>query len=720
MRHPSNRSLRISVFCALGSLPLACDDADTSVHPRETSFEGTLVQVISEVASEPEKFYLSRDGDWIRLALTQSPAIEANQPIRVTGEYNAQLDQIDVETLEAAPDLASFRLSSNAPRGSMALFLVKDTSLAGAPDPYTHGDVEAQLISGARSADAFLRESSFGQFGLTADIFGWYTMDVGDCSLDRVRSEIETLGAQIDGYVSDDYRHAGFVVIGPNGPCWGGGWGTYGSPDGTGYSWYGPNDAAIYAHEIGHNLGMAHASGKLCAHGEFSPLSGRCQDVEYFDPLDTMGWHWEFRHFSSHRKAQLGWISPDHVQQVGGSGTYTVVPQEQPLPGIQSLLIPIPGTSESYHLEVRSDFGFDAGLGQTVLLRRVRDTLINQTYLIDASPESNPALSGESQRDASLDVGQTFYDAEAGIAISLLGFSGTTATFDIQLNGPSCDDGIANGGETDVDCGGPCSPCADGLACDDHWDCQDYTCESAVCVDADGGGLSATFYGDTTFTSVVTQSIVPTVDWNAGGGVAPGFWYSDNFSIRYEGQILPRYSDVYTFTTTTDDVSRLWIDGQLLIDIGYGTASNTISLVADEPYDIVMEYVEYGGDAYAQLRWESANQAPEIIPQGRLLPAAAASSVRCDISYASAGYGGFGIHNAFVVNDGSTPIQGWSVELSFGPATPQLGWIWGATAVTQGNTLTISGPDVLAPGQVRYFGLGGNYTGPTPAFSCQG
>src|SRR5690606_7278964 len=34
-----------------------------------------------------------------------------------------------------------------------------------------------------------------------------------------------------------------------------------------------------------------------------------------------------------------------------------------------------------------------------------------------------------------------------------------------------CDDGIRNGGETDVDCGGPCGPCADGQSCRADDDC---------------------------------------------------------------------------------------------------------------------------------------------------------------------------------------------------------------------------------------------------------
>ncbi|MEZ4449258.1 MAG: hypothetical protein R3B09_07240 [Nannocystaceae bacterium] len=46
---------------------------------------------------------------------------------------------------------------------------------------------------------------------------------------------------------------------------------------------------------------------------------------------------------------------------------------------------------------------------------------------------------------------------------------------------PSCDDGVANGDESDVDCGGPCPPCGDGLFCGGSDECQSEVCQSGVC-----------------------------------------------------------------------------------------------------------------------------------------------------------------------------------------------------------------------------------------------
>ncbi|MEO7330696.1 MAG: hypothetical protein ABI193_19125, partial [Minicystis sp.] len=53
------------------------------------------------------------------------------------------------------------------------------------------------------------------------------------------------------------------------------------------------------------------------------------------------------------------------------------------------------------------------------------------------------------------------------------------------IGGPGCVDGIKNGTETDVDCGGgACDTCGDGKACVAAADCASVNCTGAVCVAA--------------------------------------------------------------------------------------------------------------------------------------------------------------------------------------------------------------------------------------------
>ena len=50
-----------------------------------------------------------------------------------------------------------------------------------------------------------------------------------------------------------------------------------------------------------------------------------------------------------------------------------------------------------------------------------------------------------------------------------------------DLTAPTCNDGIKNGSETDVDCGGNCAKCSSGKGCAIGGDCTDLVCTGAVC-----------------------------------------------------------------------------------------------------------------------------------------------------------------------------------------------------------------------------------------------
>lgn len=48
---------------------------------------------------------------------------------------------------------------------------------------------------------------------------------------------------------------------------------------------------------------------------------------------------------------------------------------------------------------------------------------------------------------------------------------------------PSCADQVGNGNETDVDCGGACEPCATGKGCAKNADCDSKACVNGTCVE---------------------------------------------------------------------------------------------------------------------------------------------------------------------------------------------------------------------------------------------
>ena len=87
---------------------------------------------------------------------------------------------------------------------------------------------------------------------------------------------------------------------------------------------------------------------------------------------------------------------------------------------------------------------------------------------------------------------------------------------------------------------------------------------------------------------------------------APGL-PEDKFSVRWKGTIIPP-DTIYHIGTSTDDGSRLYVDGELLIDDwtehGEKPLSADVKLIPGREYDIVFEYYESGMGASARLTWD--------------------------------------------------------------------------------------------------------------------
>ena len=99
----------------------------------------------------------------------------------------------------------------------------------------------------------------------------------------------------------------------------------------------------------------------------------------------------------------------------------------------------------------------------------------------------------------------------------------------------------------------------------------------------------------------------------------------NTYVVRWTGAVQPQFNDTYTFYTTSDDGARLWVNGQLLIDHWVDgsptTLSGQITLVAQQRYNIQMDYYQNGGGAQAQLAWSSPSAGPmTVIPQTQLYP----------------------------------------------------------------------------------------------------
>lgn len=148
-----------------------------------------------------------------------------------------------------------------------------------------------------------------------------------------------------------------------------------------------------------------------------------------------------------------------------------------------------------------------------------------------------------------------------------------------------------------------------------------------------GIGLLGAYWSNVTSAAFIAPSfnIAPTlvrtdavVNFDWGNGSPDPSIGADTFVTRWTGAVQPQFNETYTFYTTTDDGVRLWVNGQLLIDkwVDQGPTewSGSITLAAQQRYNIRMEYYENGGGAAASLSWSSPSTTKAIIPQTQLYP----------------------------------------------------------------------------------------------------
>jgi hypothetical protein len=143
-----------------------------------------------------------------------------------------------------------------------------------------------------------------------------------------------------------------------------------------------------------------------------------------------------------------------------------------------------------------------------------------------------------------------------------------------------------------------------------------------------GTGLLGAYYGNhpaanpyTGLPTMTRTDAVVNFNWTSGpgGGIA-----QTNFTVRWTGSVQPQYSETYTFYATADDGVRLWVNGQELVNEWQDEAATTyqgsITLNAQQLYNIEMDYYQDGGAAVAELQWSSPSTPEAVIPQTQLNP----------------------------------------------------------------------------------------------------
>jgi subtilisin-like proprotein convertase family protein len=122
----------------------------------------------------------------------------------------------------------------------------------------------------------------------------------------------------------------------------------------------------------------------------------------------------------------------------------------------------------------------------------------------------------------------------------------------------------------------------------------------------------------------IDQLAPANTNWNTGNPGDLGMTASDDFSVRWTGQLRIDVGGSFTFHDVTDDGQRLWIDGQKLLDAWDDTThdqtTGAITLAAGW-HDLVVDQSEHAGGAAALLSVASGPElAGQSLPLDRLRP----------------------------------------------------------------------------------------------------
>lgn len=143
--------------------------------------------------------------------------------------------------------------------------------------------------------------------------------------------------------------------------------------------------------------------------------------------------------------------------------------------------------------------------------------------------------------------------------------------------------------------------------------------------EAQATGVTGVYFKNKQLNDVGTVRIDPVIDLASGYTAPAPNLPNEDYSVCWQGWVLPAVSEVHTFTLSANDGVRLWLGDRLAVnswkDInGTQTCTATAALVASEPIRFKLEYYQDGGGSQCHLYWQSRSLAKELIPSIHLRP----------------------------------------------------------------------------------------------------
>jgi chitodextrinase len=370
--------------------------------------------------------HIALDTDSGPVAVSLPPgaaALAPGQRVRLHGHFEGQTFFVAANGETSTTGGVTPAVTGTKSVAVILLNFSNDTS-----QPWTTATVNGVVFNNANSVNAYYQDSSDGQLSLAGDTFGWYTIgsDNSGCQYStwatQARNAATAAGVNLSLYQYTVYAFPSASSCG---------WAGLAYLPGTASFINGSMTLRVVAHELGHNLGVHHASSESCTNASNVrvTLSSTCTSSEYGDPFSVMGSASTRLHHNWHR-AQLGFTNAG--QTITTSGNYLLAPADSG--GTPRLLRIARSDGTYFQFEFRQPTGIfdnfsvsDPAVNGVTIRIAPNPTTIVQSQLLDATPDTSTFS------DAPLAVGRTFTDPFTGMQVTTTAVSGSGATVNVQF-----------------------------------------------------------------------------------------------------------------------------------------------------------------------------------------------------------------------------------------------------------------------------------------------